>query len=150
AKHDEEIGRDGGLVRALHLNFWHRLPERDGRGLNHAATARAKRKSLIDSENLPHPIELVTLPTIKTGCIRRVTVQLDNLVVGHAGGLVQTVNVLRDNGQHSALLDKTGERTMAGVRCCLFNHLAAGKFAAPSFPAGFRRSEKIAELDRPE
>ena len=108
------------------------------------------RQPLVDGEDLPHPVELVALAAVEAGRIGGVAVQLDHLVVGHAGGLVQPVDVLGDDGCHPALLDEAGERAVAGVGGGLLQGLVARELAPPGLAAGFGGGHEVAEVDGPE
>ena len=108
------------------------------------------RQPLVDGEDLPHPVELVALAAVEAGRIGGVAVQLDHLVVGHAGGLVQAVDVLRDDGCHLALLDEAGERAVAGVGGGLLQGLVARELAPPGLAAGLGGGHEVAEVDGPE
>ena len=56
--------------------------------------AGAEREALVDGKDLPHPIELVASAAIEAGGVGGIAVQLDHLGVGHAGCLVQAIDVL--------------------------------------------------------
>src|SRR3954470_3668698 len=87
---------------ALHFIPRHRLTERHGRRLHRLGASRTIRRGTVDCETLLYPAELKALATSDAARIGGVAVQLDDLIRGKAGHLMQIVDVLRDHGRDPA------------------------------------------------
>ena len=70
--------------------------ERDRGGLHDAVALHAKRQ-LAAQERLADRIQLVAMAEVQAARIGRVAVQLDDLGIGHAGALMQAVDILCDD-----------------------------------------------------
>ena len=73
------------LLGARHRDLGHGLAEGDGGGLDDAAAGRQIGSSLVAREDLADRVELVAMAAVEAGRVGGVAVQLDDLVVGHAG-----------------------------------------------------------------
>ena len=104
----EQVAGVGFRLGARHLRLRHGLAERDRGGLDVAA-AVAIRRLAVPLEPLPDGVELIALPAAETMSVRRVAVQLDDLLVRHPGRLVQPVDVLGDDARCLPLSHQPGD-----------------------------------------
>ncbi len=80
---------------------------------------------------------------------RGVAVQLDHVLGGDAGGLVQVVDVLRDHARHLAGAVEARQRAVAAAGLGAAELIHHGEAAPPGFVAGLLAGQKFVELDRP-
>src|SRR4030095_10353556 len=90
----------------------------------------------------------MTQPAAETGGVCAIAVQLDDLVVRHAGALMQPVDILGDHARTRAFCDKPGYSPVPPVGPRRAHRAMCDKLAAPRLAAHFLRSEEILEVDR--
>ena len=76
--------------------------------------------------------------------------QLDDVLIGKTGCLVQSVNVLSNHGLEQAHFLQPGQRQVGGIGLGLDNPLIKGNPAAPVFLARIFGRHEFVEIDRPE
>jgi hypothetical protein len=74
--------------------------------------------------------------------------ELDNPLAGDAGGLVQTVDILRDHRSDRAAAHQLGDGAVTPVRGRCAKSILHCKTPPPGFAARLLRGEKIREVDR--
>jgi hypothetical protein len=80
--------------------------------------------------------------------ISRISMELDNALIGDAGGLVQAVDILRYNGSDRAAADQLRNGAVTAVWGCCAKSLIHCKTPPPGFAARLLGGEKIREVDR--
>src|SRR5438270_3924389 len=111
ADRHEEIAGKCLLARAAHGHFRHRLAKGDCRRLYvPAALAFRRRASLF--EIAPDIRKFVAALTNKAAGVGSVAMQFDDALVGNSGRLVQTIDILSDDGAHASGLDQSRQCTM--------------------------------------
>ena len=84
----------------------------------------------------------------KAGRICAVAMQLDHLVVGKAGRLMQSVDILCDDGRHFPRPDKRGYSEMSPCRLGVPIKIVHHEFPPPRFAPGFRTLKKGLKRNR--
>src|SRR5205807_1765181 len=132
-----------------HRILWHRLPERDRRGLYWIAAVRAVGCSTGFFEQMLHPREVVSLAATDAAGVGRVAVQFDHVIGLEARRLMQIVDVLRDDAGNLAGSIERRKRAMpaTGLGCC--KRRFHRKAATPGLVARFLAGDKFVERDRP-
>src|SRR5437763_4973677 len=77
-----------------------------------------------------------------------IAMELDDALVGDAGGLVQTVDILRDHGSGGAAADELRDGAVTAVRGRCAKGLLHCKTPSPSFAPRLLRGEEIRKVDR--
>src|SRR5207302_1422737 len=106
---DEETGRERLERGPPHRLDRHRLAEGDRRGLDPAAADAANGCGSVALEGGAQFGDLVAPPALEAVRVGRVAVQLDDLLVGDAGGLMEPVDVLGDHRSGRAAADELGD-----------------------------------------
>jgi len=94
---EKEIAGAGKRFGAPHGRFWHRLAKRDCCGFDVAAAIVTVRCAAVGFETHLDPGKLITPAAIKACGIGGIAMQLHDLVGRKPRGLVQIVDVLRDD-----------------------------------------------------
>ena len=98
---------------------------------------------------LAHPDKLVALAAIEAQSEGRVAVQFDDMFRRDARGLMQIVDVLRDDRRHLAGAIEAGERPMAPARLGVAELVVHGEAPPPGFVARLLARQELVERDRP-
>src|SRR5438477_6656464 len=77
-----------------------------------------------------------------------IAMELDDALVGDAGGVVQTVDILRDHGSGGAAADELRNGAVTAVRGRCAKGLLHCKAPLPSFAPRLLRGEEIRKVDR--
>ena len=88
------------------------------------------------------------LAAVKAMGVGRVAVQLDDLALGHAGRLMQPVDVLGNHAGNLAPADQRRHGAMATVRPRFREHRVEREPPAPRFLARVLGGEERLEVDR--
>src|SRR6266849_2276451 len=139
------LGKFGG---AAHLIFRHRLPERDGGGLDRLVADRAVGRGTGRVKALPDPGKIVSPSAADAAGVSGIAVKLDNMIRREAGDLMQIVDVLGDDGGNLAGLVERSERAVAAPRLCCGKCRLHRKAPPPSFLPGVRACDEFIERDR--
>src|SRR5690349_7117486 len=93
-------------------------------------------------------MELIAPLAIETMRISRISMELNDPLLGDAGGLVQPVDILRDHGGGRAAADQLGDGAMAAVRGSCAKGLLHCEASPPSLAPRLLRGEEIRKVDR--
>src|SRR5690348_425350 len=136
------------LTRAYHRILRHRLTEGDGRGLDRLVAVVAVGRTAIRIEALLYPGQIVGATAADAARIGCVAVQLDDMIGGETGRLMQIVDVLGDDRRNLARTIERGERTMPSPRLRSREGLLHRKTATPGLVARVPARHKLVERDR--
>src|SRR6185503_15085706 len=132
------------VLRALHRQRRHRLTERDRRRLHNAAARLARADRAARLELALEFRQFDAQRAAEAARVSRITVQLDDFVLRHARGLVQVVDVLRDDGARFPGSNQLRDRVMAAVRLRADPAVAIVEAPSPRLaPLLFRREELL-------
>src|ERR1700724_545420 len=121
----------------------HRLPEGDGGGLDRLITDRAIRRAAALLKTLPDPAELVIPAAADAAGVSGIAMQLDDVLGGKPGRLMQVVDVLGDDGRDLASLIERGERAVAAPRLGRREGRFHRKAPPPGFGPRFRTGDEF-------
>ena len=147
SEHDEEIaGRALGLG-ADHGGLRHGLTEGNRRRLDDAIAVSAYRQRLIPRKGRHDRRKLVTPAAVEAASVSAIAMQLDDLVSRHTRGLMQAIDVLRDDGAQRAACHQRRQRAMAAIGCGLLEVAIDHRLASPGFAPHIDRIDEVAKVD---
>ena len=148
AEDDEQIGRQRLLLGAPHRDGRHRLAERHRRGFDMPKATLARRHRAVALEGRAQIGDLVPLAAIETGRVGGVAVQLDDFLGRHAGGLVQPVDILRDDGAGLAAPHQRIDRAVAAIGLRAAEVILHREAAPPGLAPRLLGRQELVEIDR--
>src|SRR6478736_174156 len=113
-----------------------------------SSVSSSLRRSAGALELAPDVDKLVAARAGEAARIGAVAMQLDDALLRHAGGLMQAVDVLRDDGAHAAAGDKPRERAMPAAGFCVRVEIVHDEFPPPGLFAHQRIAKKVGKFDR--
>src|SRR5437588_2613437 len=147
ADRHEELAGKVLLLRPGHGLFRHRLAKGDCRRLYvPAALAFRRRASLFEIARDVR--KFVAALTNKTAGVGSIAMQLDDALVRNSGRLVQTIDILSDDGAHASGLDQSRECAMTAARLRMRVEVVHDEFAPPGLLAQQRIAQKIRKFNR--
>jgi hypothetical protein len=134
----EEIAGCGKLLRPAHGPLGHGLAERDGGRFEDPAAGDACRRIAAGLEMTSHPIEFMTAAAGEAPGIGAVAMQLDNLIFGKAGCLMQAIDILGNHRWHASGGNESREAEVTLARASPAIEIVHHELAPPCLPARFR------------